>query len=470
MNKFILSVCVVVVSLSAAFGSRYAGAVKKDARQTAVLEGKVHRWTGEGCVLVVGEDRKYDTLRVAADGSFRYELATAVPVEKGLYLEYLGDNRVMIPCYLTPGGTTTVNVSAEQEGKRLKSVPVFTGENRRECEYLGKTKDFWCGFQAEYLNKEGQLITFREYKQQLSDYQQGLRKILKSTRPDFAKEKGAAVDRLTQEVLFPYAWGAKYKGGNAADDPDFRAYSETIDLNDPDNMGITDQWLRFYMEQHPDTAFSNHTIRYFSMLREKISNEKVRNELADSKMDGYFGMGGDSAMPEIFAAYKQTSTNQQAIDELQPLYDRLSKLIPGVEASDFEMQTVDGKTVRFREVIGQGKVTYIDFWATWCGPCCAEIPYVEKLVEKFGTNPDIEFISISLDANLEKWHKKLEQDRPTWRQFVIPDNFNSTFVKEYHISGIPRFMMFDKEGKIIHINAPRPSSPEIESYLQKYIR
>ena len=148
MKKFILSVCLVVVSLSAAFCSRYARAVKTDARQVAVLEGKVHSWTGDGYLLVVGESKKYDTVRVETDGRFRYELMTAVPVERGLYLEYLGDDRVVINCYLTPGGTTTVNVSAEKDEKRLKSIPVFSGDNRHECEYLEKTKEYWCSFQA----------------------------------------------------------------------------------------------------------------------------------------------------------------------------------------------------------------------------------------------------------------------------------------------------------------------------------
>lgn len=145
-------------------------------------------------------------------------------------------------------------------------------------------------------------------------------------------------------------------------------------------------------------------------------------------------------------------------------------MLPGVEASDFEMQTVDGKSVRFREVIGQGKITYIDFWATWCGPCCAEIPYVEKLAEKYKNNPSIEFISISLDKDIRKWHKKLEADQPSWAQYVIPENFESTFAKEYNITAIPRFMMFDKEGKIITINAPRPSDEQIDTFLQKHLK
>lgn len=113
----------------------------------------------------------------------------------------------------------------------------------------------------------------------------------------------------------------------------------------------------------------------------------------------------------------------------------------------------------------QGKVTYIDFWATWCGPCCAEIPFVEKLVEKYKDNPKIEFLSISLDKDVKKWHEKLDRDKPSWRQYVIPENFKSDFAVEYNITAIPRFMMFDGEGRIITINAERPSAPNIEDVI-----
>jgi thioredoxin-related protein len=100
-----------------------------------------------------------------------------------------------------------------------------------------------------------------------------------------------------------------------------------------------------------------------------------------------------------------------------------------------------------------------------------QIPYVAKKVEKYKDNPNIEFVSISLDSDKAKWHKKLDTDKPSWRQFLIPDNFNSTFAKEYNIAAIPRFMFFDKEGKIITINAPQPSlDAEFESLIGKYIK
>lgn len=439
-------------------------------QQTAFLKGKVHSWKNDGCLLVTVERGKYDTLRVAADGSFRYETLITEPVERGLYLEYLGDDRSVIDCYLVPGQTTEVNVTAEKAEGRLKSFPSFAGATRKECEYLHKTAGFWCGFRPEYTKKDGTLIAFREYRQRVEDYQQHLMSLLEGTQKEFAAQKKKEIEALSAQVLFPYAWGAMRNQGDAGKDPDFMAYCDRIDLNDPANTGIIEQWIRFYIVRHPQAVPENSTVRFFKVLREKVSNQEVRNALADEKMQVYFAIGGNEAMPEIFTEYKNTSANREAIAEMQTLYDRLSKLIPGVKASDFGMLTVEGRTVRFREVIGQGKVTYIDFWATWCGPCCMEIPYVEKLVEKYKNNPDIEFISISLDDDLNKWHKKLDKDKPSWPQYVIPENFDSAFAKEYNITAIPRFMMFDKEGKIININAPRPSGEQIDAFLQKYLK
>ncbi len=439
-------------------------------QQTALLKGKVHNWKNEGCLLIIMERNQYDTVQVAYDGTFRYETVITEPVERGLYLEYLGDDREVIDCYLVPGETLEVNVAAEKSEGRLKSIPSFAGKTRKECEFLRKTTGFWCGFKPEYIKKDGTLIGFREYRRQVEDYQQQLMELLEGTRQEFAAQKKTEIEALSGQVLFPYAWGAKRNQGDAGKDPDFMAYCEGIDLNDPANTDIIEQWIRFYIDQHPQSVPENNTVRFFKVLREKVTGQEVRNALADDKMQIYFALGGNEAMPEIFAEYLKTSTNPEAIAEMQLLYDRLSKLVPGVEASDFEMQTVDGKTVRFREVVGQGKIVYIDFWATWCGPCCAEIPYVEKLVEKYKNNPDIEFISISLDEDLAKWHKKLDKDNPSWPQYVIPDNFNSAFAKEYNITGIPRFMMFDKEGKIININAPRPSNEQIDVFLQKYLK
>ncbi len=66
--------------------------------------------------------------------------------------------------------------------------------------------------------------------------------------------------------------------------------------------------------------------------------------------------------------------------------------------------------------------------------------------------------------------KKLAADKPEWKQFICPDNFQSTLCQEYDIDGIPRFLFFDKKGRIISLDAPRPSSSKIIEYINQHIK
>ena len=259
-------------------------------------------------------------------------------------------------------------------------------------------------------------------------------------------------------------------------DADFMAYVNSIDLNDEANMAgggqstTTGDAVSFKLSIQPDLYKDEpQDARFYCFLRDSIQNSAVREKLADDRMHIYLAMGMNNDLQHLFEIYRTVSGTSERFKENEKVYNNLARLLPGVKATDFEMQDVDGNTVRFLDVIGQGKVTYIDFWATWCGPCCAEIPFVEKLVERYKGNPKIEFLSISLDKDLAKWHEKLDRDKPTWRQYVIPDNFESAFAKEYNITAIPRFMVFDGEGRIITINAERPSAPNIVQVIDGYL-
>ena len=112
----------------------------------------------------------------------------------------------------------------------------------------------------------------------------------------------------------------------------------------------------------------------------------------------------------------------------------------------------------------------VDFYATWCGPCCAEIPHMEKLAAHYAKNKKIVLLSISLDKNKAKWEKKLAEDKPQWRQFICLDAFDSEVCKNYGINAIPRFLFFDKDGKVISLDAPRPSSAKITESIDRHIR
>lgn len=140
----------------------------------------------------------------------------------------------------------------------------------------------------------------------------------------------------------------------------------------------------------------------------------------------------------------------------------------GAPAPDVTLTTPDGKTVALSSLT-KGKFTYIDVWATWCGPCCKEIPFMEKLVVKYKNNPKVQFLSISIDQNKDAWLKKLEKDNPQWPQFILQGEEERQFSKDWGISGIPRFIMINPDGTIFDADATRPSDAKTTEIIDEQI-
>ncbi len=115
---------------------------------------------------------------------------------------------------------------------------------------------------------------------------------------------------------------------------------------------------------------------------------------------------------------------------------------------------VAGKTHRLSDF--KGKYVYIDLWASWCGPCNMEIPYLQEL-ERTLDNDMVEFVAISIDEDVRAWKATLTRNKMTGHQFIAPSELPILL----KLRSIPRYMILDKEGKVLYSNAPRPSSGAI---------
>ena len=119
----------------------------------------------------------------------------------------------------------------------------------------------------------------------------------------------------------------------------------------------------------------------------------------------------------------------------------------------------------------KGKYVYIDVWATWCGPCRQEIPFLQKVEEKYhGKN--IEFISISIDKakNHEKWKKMVQDKSLGGVQLFADKDWSSAFILAYGIDSIPRFILIGPDGKVINADALRPSDPALQTQLDSLLK
>lgn len=199
---------------------------------------------------------------------------------------------------------------------------------------------------------------------------------------------------------------------------------------------------------------------------QKLENKKIREYLFFNEINGHLQYYGVKNFSKYKAFFAQHNTDSSYAKELEKNYAEKLLLAPDKPAPDFTCTDIDSNKISLNDFIG--KFVYIDFWATWCGPCRKELPEYMKLQHDY-KNKNITFISISLDDNKKSWEKSLKENKPQCVSLIAENGWNSKVARAYQISGIPTFVLIDKSGKIIDSQAPRPSSSEIREKLDNLL-
>jgi len=427
----------------------------------AIITGNIANADTKEMVLYGTTDRSFKkhTITINEDGSFIDTVKVA-----GQYFLYQAKNGT--PLHLETGDNVRINYDSKDFDKTL----VFSGKGFEISSYLVSKKNE----ERELMGKGTEVYTKEE-----ADYKKTFQNIKTAQKQLLSAATGIdAAYKAKEERNIQYAYLGKlsiYQSYHSyyAKKKDFEPSKEflsevaSIQFNSEEDFEFSPAYkslvTNHYQNKVSELVKANEKLdRTLTMIKvgSSIENQTIKNAMLYEAVK--YSITRADNLEELYTAFKAAgSTNEKNNTEIETSYSSLKKLTKGNPSPKFvNYENNAGGTTSLDDL--KGKYTYIDIWATWCGPCIGEIPSLKK-VEKQFHGKNIQFLSISIDAKKDhqKWKDMIKEKELGGIQLFADNLWESKFVADYMVKGIPKFILLDPQGNIVTANAPRPSNKKL---------
>ncbi|MBO6881766.1 TlpA disulfide reductase family protein [Winogradskyella sp.] len=417
----------------------------------AIISGKIDNPTAEVVNLFDGNE-KIKEITLKEDGTF----ADTLKIESG-YFTFV-HNMESATMYLEPENDIKVSLDFKEFDETL----TYTGKGSENNNYLA----------TKYLLEENaNLDVAKVFALEEAEFLATMDEV-KSTKLELLKSAKNISDDLKalekknidyehfadlQRYKSYHAYYAKKEEFKPSED--FMKLLQSVDYNNEEDYAKLDSYKRLVQghyaskisdSKNPSEVFEDINNNTFKALKNDLSN-RLRYDIAPNNEHNEAYYNGLMAM----------STDEKFKEGLTAKYDKVKKLAKGMPSPEFvEYENHKGGTTSLEDL--KGKYVYVDVWATWCGPCIREIPSLKE-VEKQFHGKNIAFVSTSIDkaSAHNTWVEMVKEKELGGVQLMADNDWNSQFVKDYAIEGIPRFILIDPDGNIVSADAPRPSNPKL---------
>ena len=198
---------------------------------------------------------------------------------------------------------------------------------------------------------------------------------------------------------------------------------------------------------------------YAAPWMRRISFGGKRYDLAKQKLDGrvlYWFLAGElingferghtdfALVNERWEKFKETNPYPEYNEAIEAALAKALVLQPGQLAPDFTLDDLDGQPVSLNQF--KGKAIFIDFWASWCGPCIGDLPYIQKIKAEMAEQPVV-FLNISLDDDEEAWREAVAKHEIKGVHLRAA-GWGADVAKAYSIHSLPSYYVVDAQGRI----------------------
>lgn len=433
----------------------------------ALLSGKVENTKAKSASISSGNFER--EISIKQDGTFADTLY--IP-ESGFYSLSIG--REYTPMYLSKGDDIQIAIDA----KKFDESITYTGEGSNENNYLA----------AKTLNTveaTSNVVQFYSAEEQAFKTQLNSLKSTNTSLLDELKDVDETFMKIEKKNLVydHYAMLKNYeqRHGYYTKKEDFEVSDEFLPKALKD-MSFDDSEAYKSSSSYKQMAMDNVLSKIFEDIKdpsdatvadlatiEQLKVQALKDDVIDY-LGSFLVSPGNENMQNIYTFFVNNTSKETTKEKLNGIYEKNKDLVKGKPSPQFvNYENHKGGSTSLTDL--KGKYVYVDVWATWCGPCIREIPSLKDVEKKFH-NENIEFVSASIDEmkNHDKWKSMVTEKELGGTQLMADKAWQSEFVRDYGIDGIPRFILIDPDGNIVSADAPRPSNPKLIELLEQELK
>ena len=439
---------------------------KEEKVNYVVISGKIENPNSDKLSILDSRREIIHTFHLKPDNTF----IDTLNISEGYYYFFL--DKKPIPIYLKPSFNLKLSIDTKNTTKYVEYNGLGANENNYLIEHnvlkeSSGMQNYYYGYYAKFDEH-----IFLKQTDSLFSLRHKFLKEQKNLDSDFIylEEKALEYERLDRLSGYEMMHGFVTKNRSFKVSDNFPNPYEDIDLTD-EKLSISPYYIGFlesYLKKVTRAKMNNNNssdpiLKALESIEENIKTLSLREVLA-------YNIGKDDLkrskdIDVAFKKYNDLTEDKKRKEEVKQVYLSLRKIAKGEISPTFKLFDIDENLISLSDL--KGKYIYIDIWATWCGPCKTEIPALKKLERHF-KDTDIQFVSICYRDHKERWENMVKEKKLGGIQLFAP-NKNISFFKDYQVTGIPHFILIDKDGRIIESNAKRPSNPKLKKQLQKLL-
>ncbi len=439
------------------------------------------------------------------DGAFRFEVEADFP--QVVYLQY---NEQKLPLFVESGDELKVNF----EKGNLTTTAAFEGKGAAHNVFLKEFNEkFAADLDIPSMEKNVLTAQIDAMEMDLFDKRLAQQKMTKEANKsewsdDFEKYLDHTITYNYYNTLFAYpiVRGNNSKNTSVENLPTVMLDNVTPKMANNHKALVSEHYRRFLVYYLTYYASKANDFKKFAGVTPSLTakynwgKESIRGESWAYVMTAFVNDNGKDAEGELirkiydsvrseedgkpYAAMIKGKYGEKMSDKalaaatkekaakaksMKKAHDNKGGAVSIDKKAPFTLTNMEGQEITLDKF--KGKVVYIDFWASWCGPCRKQFPFAKELKKKLSKKQKkkVEFLYISIDNGEKVWKNAIDKMGIEGYHVLSPGGWQSKVCQYFNIRSIPRYMLLDKKGRIAEANAKRPGQDGILEDIARLI-